>query len=221
MKRAILVLVNYVVGLNFVYPLITYVFTESVQMRFFVPQLVALLINLLLICHKLKEDSKNLSWKKVILESLVTTVLMFFVLIVVLSSNAILVQSGTSNNQETLENIFSSSQLKLAVTASILIVAPIVEESVFRYGIWNVLPKKLQNDSFFTLISALLFGFIHVVSSLFSKDYLDLLNFIPYSILGVVLALSFIKNKQNLIFPIFAHMFYNGVQLCLMMLLMK
>ena len=70
------------------------------------------------------------------------------------------------------------------------IYAPLVEESIFR----NILHMVLKNKYVFIILSALIFGGIHVMEE--SSLSLAIVQLIPYSILGAFFAYNYDKSKN-------------------------
>lgn len=85
----------------------------------------------------------------------------------------------------------------------IVLVAPIVEEMIFRYGFKKVIGKNFM----FPIISGIVFGSLHVLIHKMATP-LELLYIIPYSSLG--LAFGYLYNKTDNIFStIVAHVMHN------------
>ncbi|MCL1948882.1 MAG: CPBP family intramembrane metalloprotease [Turicibacter sp.] len=112
---------------------------------------------------------------------------------------SMLTQSNdSSQNQQAINSIMNVHPLMMAATTVLL--APLVEELIFRktlMGSMKKLPAVLS-----ILISSMLFGLIHVVSG---GDYIFI---IPYMAMGIPLGWSYYKN-QNIWFPIGIHMMQN------------
>lgn len=102
----------------------------------------------------------------------------------------------TSENTQALMNITRSVPLFMILTA---IVAPILEEIVFRKIIFGVLYKR-TNFLIAGLISALIFGFIHGEPK----------HILVYASMGFVFAFLYVKTKR-IIVPIIAHMAMNSI----------
>lgn len=120
-------------------------------------------------------------------------------------SNCIIVfilKNDLSNNEELLRQLFSLSPIYVYITS--IIFAPFVEEIVFRQGIRNI----IKNKYLFILISGLLFGGLHVVTSMSST--MDLLYLIPYCSLGFVFAYMLYKTN-NIFTSMGFHFLHNGL----------
>ena len=96
---------------------------------------------------------------------------------------ALLSGQGDSANQEVIRQNVSVAPLFMLY--SVLVFAPIVEESVFRGGIFAFCRRHF---GFWpaAVLSALAFGGIHVMDSLFTAQYSDLIYIIVYGGIGLV-----------------------------------
>lgn len=86
---------------------------------------------------------------------------------------------------------------------SISIIAPFVEEMIFRFG----LRKITGNNTMFPIMSFLIFGFLHTVAGL-DRSLLELAYIVPYGALGFVFAKAYQKS-DNIFSSISAHMMHN------------
>jgi len=89
-----------------------------------------------------------------------------------------------------------------------MIYAPLTEELIFRKSIRDV----IKNKWLYIIISGLIFGGLHVVSSI--DSLIDLIYLIPYCSLGFVFASLYIKTN-NIYSTIVAHSFHNTLALLL------
>ena len=96
---------------------------------------------------------------------------------------ALLSGQGDSANQEVIRQNVSVAPLFMMY--SVLVFAPIVEESVFRGGIFAFCRRHF-GFWLAAVISALAFGGIHVMDSLFTAQYSDLIYIIVYGGIGLV-----------------------------------
>ena len=113
---------------------------------------------------------------------------------------------STSVNQETLLKLIKAAPvLSILMTA---VIAPIIEEFVFRKSIRDVIDNKLL----FILVSGLSFGAIHVISSI---SLTNLLYLIPYASLGICLSIIYYKT-DSIFSSILIHMLHNGLVLLLL-----
>ena len=122
---------------------------------------------------------------------------------VMMASNAIIMifTKGTlSNNEETVRTLIDSYPLYMAF--NVMIYAPITEELIFRKSIKDIFP----NSNLSIIISGLIFGGLHVITSLDTP--LGLLHLIPYCSLGFIFAYLY-KKTDNIFSTITAHSIHN------------
>lgn len=113
---------------------------------------------------------------------------------------------GTSGNQMVIELLLRSPYAVLIIITAVFL-GPFVEEAIFRVAGFSLFPKTV-NPSIVILITALLFGFIHVAES---QDYIMI---IPYFFQGI--ALGHMYAKYNNFYIVFlGHALYNLVAIIL------
>jgi membrane protease YdiL (CAAX protease family) len=112
--------------------------------------------------------------------------------------------TDTSQNQEQLNMILEGSLFdKVSLVVFAVILAPIVEELVFRKAVFGVLGNgKKVHPVLVIILSSLIFGLIHVLGD-------DLLQITTYAMLGAVLGSLFYISKGKIIIPIAVHMAFN------------
>ena len=116
--------------------------------------------------------------------------------------SVILIVKNIPNNQE---NLLS---LPLYLTGLLaVIIAPLTEELMFR----GFIRKFIKNDILFVILSAIIFGALHILSA---DSLLQLLFIIPYSVLGLAFSLNYVKTK-NIASNIFLHCSWNTIALIL------
>ena len=99
-----------------------------------------------------------------------------------------------------------------AVRAAVIYLAPVVEEMLFRAGIFGLLWQRNRRAAY--IVSALCFALYHVVpyAILQPAYWLFLLEYIPVSLL-----LAYCYERTNSIWcSIFFHMLVNGVSMNLL-----
>lgn len=122
--------------------------------------------------------------------------------------------STTSDNQLIIEQILNSNSAWAMFLAAGLL-GPICEELVFRKAIFNLCKTKEMG----LLVSSLLFGFIHITSSIgFYSGYEILLMLIPYIFSGVALGIVYIKNDCNIFIPTIVHILSNVISMAMIMI---
>jgi membrane protease YdiL (CAAX protease family) len=110
--------------------------------------------------------------------------------------------------QDTVE-AFQASEDPLAKTLvafAAVLVAPLVEETVFRGLIYGV-AKRYTDGYFAALCSALLFGVVHYHVG----------SFVPLAMLGLAFCAAY-EMSGSLLVPMFMHSLFNGANLALMLL---
>lgn len=107
-----------------------------------------------------------------------------------------------AQNEQAVQKMITTLPWLMLINAGII--APINEEIVFRKAFKNA----FQNKYLFIILSGLVFGFLHVITSYTTP--LELLYIIPYSSLGISFAAMY--NKTNTIYTsILMHMIHNTI----------
>lgn len=117
---------------------------------------------------------------------------------------AIITNGKLATNEEAVRELIQVVPWYMAF--SLMIHAPISEELVFRKSLRNI----TKNPYIYSIISAFIFGGLHVISSLQSP--IDLLYLIPYCSLGFMFALLYSKTN-NIFSTITIHSFHNTLAL--------
>ena len=94
---------------------------------------------------------------------------------------------------------------------SMCLIAPFLEELLFRYNFKHITNKKL-----YVILTGIIFASMHVLLSLSQAS--DLLYIIPYSMLGFALGMIYKKCDDNLYSTIFTHMIHNTFTVIVIML---
>lgn len=132
----------------------------------------------------------------------------------IMATSNILIAKFTSlemaTNQESVNNIITSSPILALIITTFC--APFIEELVFRKSFKDAVPSKWP----FILTSGIVFGAIHVISTL-STSLLGLLYLIPYCSLGICFGIIYYKT-DNIFSTIFIHMIHNGALVLLYIL---
>ena len=122
--------------------------------------------------------------------------------------------TSEATNQTLVVTLVSSNMLLMTFQAVIL--APIVEELFFRGLIFNTLRQK--SVFWAHLISAFLFGLLHVYSYILAGDMSEWIKLIPYMTAGLAFSYAYEK-RQNIIAPIFLHGLKNLIAVILIYVL--
>ena len=130
--------------------------------------------------------------------------------IIMIVSNLIisLITNGKlATNEEAVREMIKISPIIMAFEVSIY--APIVEELLFRDSI-----KKITNHKYiYPILSGLIFGFLHVITSI--DSLVSLLYLIPYSALGIAFACLY-RKTDNIFSSIIVHSIHNTYALLLL-----
>jgi len=221
-KRSILILLNYIVGYMYLYPLIMVWISEkifrtydyTVYMELFV--FILVFITTIFLAKPIFEESSyngvdnrrdNFLYAA---KSLSFMYLWMFVLNIIIN---LITQQTTSDNQVNILNMSNSYPMVTFMMAVVL--APLVEEVVFR----GVIFRKLRDHGYLLalIVSSLLFGLAHVYPSLLSGNYLNVLYIITYSMLGYFLAVNY-ERSGNIYTSIGLHTAINFISMMLVLL---
>ena len=113
---------------------------------------------------------------------------------------------GMSTNETTIRNEFQVFPLYTFISAVIL--APILEESVFRLGFRAI----ISNDFLFITISSLIFGGLHLLGTPINE--ILPLYLLSYCSCGIAFAYM-LKKTNNIFVSMFFHFMHNGLILSL------
>ena len=119
---------------------------------------------------------------------------------------AIIMNGQLADNEETVRNMIDIAPLYMLFQLAIY--APISEELIFRRSIRDI----FDNKWLYALVSGLIFGGLHVISSI--TNLTSLLYLIPYCSLGIVFALLYYKTN-NIFSSITVHALHNTLALIL------
>ena len=111
----------------------------------------------------------------------------------------LITNTANSNNQQTLQQMFNSVPILIAILS--VIYAPIAEELMFR----GVIRKFINNKTLFIIVSGVLFGLLHVIDD--SKTLAEFSYIIVYSTLGFYLSSLYYKTNN-----IFTNMSFHFMQ---------
>lgn len=146
----------------------------------------------------------------------------FYMFIIQIFSNAIylkLIQGvaiNQSENQSAINSITSLPLGFLLMAPATVILAPIVEELIFRRSFFNVFKNKWVA----LIISSTIFGLMHVTTTYtyLRAYYPQLQSFgymlafgIPYFVSGFIFGFTYIKSNKNILAPIALHMLNNYI----------
>lgn len=213
---------NYFLGYLFIYPIlgvyITYLMTgKSDAMSSEVAYGIygfLILLTVLLAWPIIKESLRMAKgrWQNHLKKIPINYLFLFASLLIVNTTITALTGVESSANQDLVFQSFKESPALIIFAA--LIMAPIVEELVFRGGLYRALRNRYSYKRA-VIISMFTFGFIHVFASLLAGDYMDLWNIFTYMAMGFF----FVKiyEETGSVFPaILLHFFNNAIALSIM-----
>lgn len=112
----------------------------------------------------------------------------------------IIINLGRAANEQAVQEMISYLPWLMLINAGLI--APFTEEIIFR----KCFKKAFPNKWLFIILSALVFGSLHVITSMTSA--IELLYIIPYGALGA--AFAYMYQKTDTVFTsITMHMFHN------------
>ena len=134
-------------------------------------------------------------------------------IIVMITSNLLInvLGGGLSTNETTIRNEFNFYPIYTFISAVIL--APLLEETVFRLGFRSL----IQNDFLFITISSLVFGGLHLIGTPINE--LFPLYLLSYCSCGIAFAYM-LKKTNNIFVSMGFHFMHNGLILSLQMFLL-
>ena len=145
---------------------------------------------------------------------LIISVILMFVSNLVSSVLQNLIVSGVSQNEQNIQEIYQNKFAYVIMFPQVVLLAPLVEELIFRKSFFNLFKNKYLS----LIISTLVFGFMHVTStySLLIKTYsveksiyLTFGYAIPYLVSGLFFGLIYIKSNRNIYTSITCHLINN------------
>ena len=120
----------------------------------------------------------------------------------------------TSINQAQLQALVARGPLAIIplIIFSVLL-APIAEELVFRKGLYGLVKPYVKTIGAI-VISAFVFGFIHIIS-----EPTNLIQLLPYFAMGLSLGLIYHLSGEKIIVPIAVHFLWNLLAVSAMLFL--
>lgn len=175
-----------------------------------------ILILILLASSKILVHSiKSTNNRKIIPEGIKYFLLMLLMNFILSMPYALFFENESSNNE--IKLMQATLEFPMYMFFLSVIFAPIVEELVFRGFIYKYI-RQIFNKNTAIILSSGSFAILHFMTSILSKDYLDL-YFVPlYLVPGIILCLAYEKTK-NIFTPIFIHTLNNLLSFALAMLI--
>ena len=112
--------------------------------------------------------------------------------------------SGQGQNEASIQSAFKEQPLLIAVFACVI--GPLVEELFFRQTLLRYLRKSLP-----TWLSIFIVGFAFALTHMHSLDLSEWINAIYYLGGGLAFSIIYVKEKENIYYPLVVHMIVNSL----------
>ena len=185
---------------------------------------IALFVCAFLILFKdVKNDTLRMTknFKRVILTALIGFAAMYAVNIVLNIFYQIIHLQGDSQNQETIESMFHQSPIALKIIYAVVVslLAPIVEELIFRKSLFGVFKKLKIKKIFIVLITGAIFGLMHISTAIITYaiqgDYgligPELLYGLNYISMGIIFGFVYYYAEENIYSSLILHIINNVI----------
>ena len=116
---------------------------------------------------------------------------------------------GQGLNQSNIQSTFQDQPLLIAVFACII--GPLVEELFFRQLLLHYLQKKLS-----TWLSILLVGLVFALTHMHNVSLSEWIGAVGYLGGGLAFSIIYVKEKENIYYPLFVHMLGNSLSLIIL-----
>ncbi len=178
-----------------------------------VTELIYLLILFLIYRKRFIEDFRDFksNFKPYIKKYMEYWALSFALMLI---SNFIIVSlfpNSIATNQEIVNNTIMIAPIYMIIAS--VFFAPFLEETIFRLAFRQI----FKNDILFIIMSGLIFGGLHVISSY--TNPINLIYIIPYSIPGFIFAYTLVRSK-NIFVPMGLHFFHNAIMMIVQIVLL-
>ena len=112
--------------------------------------------------------------------------------------------SGQGQNEASIQSAFKEQPLLIAVFACVI--GPLVEELFFRQTLLRYLRKSLP-----TWLSIFIAGLAFALTHMHSLDLSEWINAIYYLGGGLAFSIIYVKEKENIYYPLVVHMIVNSL----------
>lgn len=134
--------------------------------------------------------------------------------------------SDESKNEQSITEMLFYNKTSFIITAiTTIVLAPVVEELVFRKSIFNLCGN---NTALGFITSSIIFGGLHVIASsttalseliqgvgTYDAFIKEVFYIIPYSLMGACIGYVYVKSKRNIAATILCHALNNTISLVL------
>ena len=112
--------------------------------------------------------------------------------------------SGQGQNEASIQSAFKEQPLLIAVFACVI--GPVVEEIFFRQILLKYLRKYLSS-----WLSIFIVGLAFALTHMHSLDLSEWINAIYYLGGGLAFSIIYVKEKENIYYPLVVHMIVNSL----------
>ena len=116
---------------------------------------------------------------------------------------------GQGLNQSNIQSTFQEQPLLMAVFACVI--GPLVEELIFRQTLLRYLRKSLP-----TWLSIFIVGFAFALTHMHSLDLSEWVGAVDYLGAGLAFSIIYVKEKENIYYPLLVHMLGNSLSLIIL-----
>ena len=116
---------------------------------------------------------------------------------------------GQGLNQSNIQSTFQEQPILIAVFACVI--GPLVEELIFRQTLLRYLRKSLP-----TWLSIFIVGFAFALTHMHSLDLSEWVGAVGYLGAGLALSITYVKEKENIYYPLLIHMLSNSLSLIIL-----
>lgn len=183
-----------------IFLILTYLFTAFILFLYYKKDLL----------KDLKDLKKN--YKTIIKKDLI---IWLIGLTIMISTSFIISKLNIPTNTNQQANIDQLISMPVVEIICACILAPFIEELVYRKSMNNF----TKNKHLFAIVTGIIFAFIHVSSSLNNPNSLIMLVYlIPYASLGISLGYAY-KSTNNIFGNILIHMLHNTISIIELLLI--
>lgn len=116
---------------------------------------------------------------------------------------------GQGLNQSNIQSTFQEQPLLIAVFACVI--GPLVEELIFRQTLLRYLRKSLP-----TWLSIFIAGLAFALTHMHSLDLSEWVGAVGYLGAGLAFSIVYVKEKENIYYPLLVHMLSNSLSLIIL-----
>ena len=116
---------------------------------------------------------------------------------------------GQGLNQSNIQSTFQEQPILIAVFACVI--GPLVEELIFRQTLLRYLRKSLP-----TWLSIFIAGLAFALTHMHSLDLSEWVGAVGYLGAGIARSIIYVKEKENIYYPLLIHMLSNSLSLIIL-----